>query len=531
MSGTFDEKGTGSDSTDKRPAPTIEGTATEVSVEPGPEESEAKPDDSKTDAPKTDDPKAETLEAGSAGTDETVSDEPEGGAQDEDGADSDGTGDADGDSSAAEAQPVPASDPSGRSFGSRLLGWIGALFTHALAGLAGAVAVLAALTWGYLPISDPQQANRDAIETRIAALESAPKTPDNAAALEALKERLAALESAAGNAAAPAVDPAEIKALATQVGQLEASLKSMAEAAKDGGSVADAAAISQQIAEAEQRLDSQIQAKIQSEVESALASGAATGADDETLAALKSDIDAIDAKLKALTAATMSAEEGSNLKPEISALERRLNEIETTIPSLEQAVDAENAQTRKANLALAYSGLREAVNAGRPYAPELAAMTALSTDTNDLEELAEYEHTGIPTVPMLTTTFASLRDQALATEPEGEQDLLDRLVGSAQSLVKVRRIGEEAEGTGPDAVLARAAAKLEAGKLHEAVLEVEKLRGPQAKIFGPWIDDALARLDANTALQRLQDALLASLASSDGASQIAVPPTADEATE
>ena len=290
MSGTFDEKGTGSDSTDKRPAPTIEGTATEVSVEPGPEDSEANLDDSKTD-----DATAEALEAGSAGTDETVSDEPEGGAQDEDGADSDGTGDADGDSSAAEAQPVPASEPSGRSFGSRLLGWIGALFTHALAGLAGAVAVLAALTWGYLPISDPQQADRDAIETRIAALESAPKTPDNAAA--------------------PAFDPAEIKALAAQVGQLESRLKSMAEAAKDGGSVADAAAISQQVAEAEQRLDRQIQSKIQSEVQSALASGAVTGADDETIEALKSDIADLDAKLKALTAATMSAEEGSNLKP------------------------------------------------------------------------------------------------------------------------------------------------------------------------------------------------------------------------
>lgn len=529
MSGTFDEKGTGSDSTDKRPAPTIEGTATEVSVEPGPEEAEGQ--EAKPDEPKPDEPTAETLEAGSAGTDEAASDEAEPEAPDKDGADGDDTGDAGDDSAAAEAQPVPASEASGRSFGSRLLGWIGALFTHALAGLAGGFAVLAALSAGYLPMGAPQQAGPDAIETRIAALESAPKTADNAAALEALTERLAAVESASGDAATLAVDPAEIKALAAQVGQLEASLRSMAEAAKDGGSVADAAAISQQIAEAEQRLDSQIQSKIQSEVQSALASGAATGADDETVEALKSEIADLDAKLKALTAATMSAEDGSSLKPEISALERRLNEIETTLPSLEEAVDAENAQTRKANLAIVYSGLREAVNAGRPYATELAAMTALSTDMNDLEDLSEYERTGIPTVPMLTTSFASLRDKALAAEPEGEQDLFDRLVGSAQSLVKVRRIDQEADGTGPDAILARADAKLEAGKLHEAVLEVEKLRGPQAKIFGPWIDDALARLDANTALQRLQDALLASLASSDGASQSAVPPTADEETE
>lgn len=515
MSGTFDERGTGSDSSDKRPRPTIEGTATEVSVEPSADESRAE------------ETMAGALEAGSASTDEAPAHEEDVHESDSGSAEGDEPGDADGES--GDVPPAPAAASGGRSFGSRFLAWIGALFTHALAGLAGGLAVLAALIWGYLPVGTPQQdASIDTIETRIAALESAPKSPDNAAALEALQSRLATLESVSGEAAAPAVDPAEVKALAAQVAEMQQSLKSMAEAAKDGGSVSDAAAISRQVAEAEQRLDSQIKSKVETEVRSALAGVQASGADDETVAALKSDVSALDAKLKALTAATMSADEGSKLKPEISALQRRLNEIETTLPALEQALDAENAQTRKANLTIAYSGLRDAVNSGRPYAPELAAMTALSADTNDLEDLAEYEHTGIPTVPMLASSFAKLREQALAAQPEAEQDLFGRLLGGAQSLVKVKRIGEEADGTGPNAILARADAKLQAGDLQEAVMEVEKLKGPQAKTFGPWIDDALARLDANTALQRLQEALLVSLASGDGAPEIVVPPAAGE---
>jgi len=514
MSGTFDERGTGSDSPGKRPAPTIEGTATEV--EPG------------ADAAKTD---AAALEAAPSGTDaeETPSEEP-GEAQD--------TSDNDTPDEDAPVAPAVNAQPEakGRSFGARLLSWIAALVTHALAGLAGGLAVLAALSWGYLPMgylptNTPQEtADADRIESRIAALESAPKTPDNAAALETLTSRLATLESKVAEPPQPGADPAEIKALSEQVAQLETSLKSMAEAAKDGGSVSDAAAISRQVAEAEQRLDSQIQGKIQSGIESALANGAAPSADAKSVEGLKTEVADLNAKLKALTEATLTTDDGSKLKPEISALERRLGAIETMLPSLAEEIDAENAQTKRANLAIAFSGLREAVNAGRPFATELTTMSALSPDSDDLADLIEYEDTGIPTAPMLTASFGLLRDEALAAPSDSEPDLLGRLLGSAQSLVKVRRIGERTEGNGPDAILARAGAQLKAGKLHEAVKEVEQLDGPPARIFGPWIDDALTRLDANSALQRLQDALLVSLVGSGSGGKPAAEPK-DEETE
>ncbi|MGD9262892.1 MAG: hypothetical protein PVG88_00990, partial [Methyloceanibacter sp.] len=90
---------------------------------------------------------------------------------------------------------------------------------------------------------------------------------------------------------------------------------------------------------------------------------------------------------------------------------------------------------------------------------------------------------------------------------------------------------EQTDGTGPDAVLSRAQAELEAGNLRAAVLEVEKLEGPLAQLFGPWIDTALVRLDANTALQQLQEDLLVSLAGSDGVAEKADSATQDEEIE
>lgn len=520
MSGTFDEGGARSDSTGKRPVPTIEGTATEVSVEPG---AQAPQDDSdspegrlvETEQDVTAEHDAETNDVSSHDDDPTVDDhEPP-----------------DADEDQVATKPADEGRSGDQSFVSRVLAWFAALFTHALAGLAGGLAVLAAIAWGYLPIDGLQ--NRDALndmQTRIAALEAAPKTAENAAAIEGLKAQLAALESEAKDEKTLAVDSNEVRTLSTQVAQLETRLKSMAETAGRGRSVADAAAISRQVAEVEKRLDSQMQRKIQSELRAAIAQGGAGSVDSGSVDALKTEVADLNAKLKALTAATMDGNESTSLKPDVSALQRRLNEIEATLPSVLDAVDEEKAQTRKANSVIAFSALRDSVNSGRPYATELTTMSALSGGTEQLKALAEHENRGIPTVPMLALSFASLLEKA-RSETGDDPDLVSRLLGSAQSLVKVRRIDEQTDGTGPDAVLSRAQAELEAGNLRAAVLEVEKLEGPLAQLFGPWIDTALVRLDANTALQQLQEDLLVSLAGSDGVAEKADSATQDEEIE
>lgn len=597
MSGTFDERGKGSDSPGKRPAPTIEGTATEVSVEPA--DDAARTDETKTSETNTSETKTGESETASAelgvadsaedktaetetaedkpgeasdagveerrdqerhadpsaekpGSDERVSDEPgsedprpeksaseaASGDESESGPWQDAAQDGGRETEPVVHSPRAGSEAQDRSFGGRFLGWLAALFTHAVAGVAGGLAVLAALIWGYLPTLPSQDragAERieSGIESRIAALESAPKSPDNAvvlenaAALKELKAQLAALESAAKEPTTPAADPAALKALSAQVAQLETALKSLAETAKEGGSVADAAAISQEVAEAERRLDTALQSKVQAEVQSALADRPASSADDETVQALKSEVSGLDAKLKALTEATMDADSAAKLQPEISALARRVDEIETTVPSLLDAIDADNAQVRQAHLAIAFSGLREAVNAGQPYAAELTAMTALSPNPEDLGDLVAYEDTGIPTRRMLAASFVPLRDKVLAEQPGAAPDVVGRLLGSAQSLVTIRRIGEQAEGLGPDAILARAEAKLDAGKLREAVTELQELQGAPANVFKSWIGQARARLDADTALQRLQDVLLVSLAGSGGASDAPDAPAAE----
>lgn len=486
MGGSFDNAGGGM-GPGKRPTPTIEGTATEVSVEPDAKEAAASEQDAGSKAPETQD---EPVGSGA------LPRKDDDGEQTSDDAETSHDTDTSEQPTAAEA--TAGRNSGGRSFASVLLGALTSFVTHLAAGLVGGIAVLFAISWGYLPVGqEAEPPDLTPLQDRIAKLEAAPQTPDNSAALKALETRVAELQQQAGEA------PPELSELADRVAQLETSLKSMADAAKEGGSVADAAAISQQINEAEKRLEGKI--------ESALADAKT---DMAAIDSLKKDVADIDAKLKALTEAELGSEEAGQRLPEIAVLDERLGKIESILPSLLEAIDEDAADTRAATLAIAFANLRSAVEEGRPYADELATLSKLSPGATDVGGMLEYEDTGIPTLRDLTASFDEAREAALSSQqPQGESSLIDRLLGSAESLVKVRRIDENAEGDSTEAVLARAGAQLEKGDLEAAVTEVEKLQGPPREAFAKWLGAAKARLDAEATLQHLENVLLVFLGS------------------
>ncbi len=112
----------------------------------------------------------------------------------------------------------------------------------------------------------------------------------------------------------------KLAGLADRVAQLETSLKTLAETASEGGSVATAAAIAQQIAEAEQRLDAKIAAS--------LAEG--KGASAAALEQMQTEIAELKAKLGALAEAELGTGESPDLAAlteRIAKLEATLPEI------------------------------------------------------------------------------------------------------------------------------------------------------------------------------------------------------------
>lgn len=449
----------------KRPAQTIEGTATELSVEPEPTaEARAEPEPS---------------ESGSEGRPYLAGGRAEGGE--------------------AETPPPPpqTSLPELRSF-----------VTHLAAGLLGGLVgvVTLALAWGGLNLGQESGPSPDIakLEQRLAKLEAAPPAPGNAEAVAQLESRIKVLEDGSKDSSP------ELSALAGRVTQLETSLKTLAETAQEGGSIADAAAIGQQIAEAEQRLDAKIAA--------ALAAGEAANA--ATIKQVQSEIAELKAKFAALAEAELGTSELTDLGPGLAALTERIAKLEATLPELAGAIGKQAAGAKSAAAAIAFANLRSAVSEGRPYAAELVTIGALAPVLGDLGVLPAYAEKGIPTLPELSRSFATAEDSALAaTAPAPSGSFLDNLMASAESLVKIKRIDEPATGEGPGAALARAKAALDKGDLALAVKEVETLDGAPRDAFSAWLGQARARLSADETLTRLEGLLLVSLSGDDQAPQ------------
>jgi len=446
---------------DQRPAQTIDGTATEISVEPSPKEAARA-------APEL----------------------PSGGHADRPGG-------------AAEGGEAEVSPPPPQTSLTELRSFVTHLAAGLLGGLVGVLAL--ALAWGGLNVGKEAAPAPDiaTLEQRLAKLEAAP-IPANAEAVSPLESRIKALEDGSKETSP------ELSALAARVAQLDTALKALAETASEGGSVAAAAAIGQQIAAAEQRLDAKIAA--------ALATGEAANA--ATIKQVQSEIAGLGAKIRALAEAELGTGELTDLGPEFASLAERIAKLEASLPELAGAIGKEAAGAKSAAVAIAFASLRSAVSEGRPYAAELDTVGALAPAVGDLGVLPAYAEKGIPTVPELARTFATAKDGALAaTAPPSGGSLIDTLMASAQSLVKITRIDEAATGDGPGPALARAKAELDKGDLASAVKEVETLDGAPREAIAAWLGQAHARLSADETLTRLEGLLLVSMGRDDPAPQ------------
>ena len=446
----------------KRPAQTIEGTATVVAVEPAPGEAAA--------AASTEGDRGEGADQAGA----TAGDE---------------------------RQPPP--QPPRTRFAA-----VKSFMTHLAAGLMGGlIGVIAlALSSGGFGLGKDSAPSPEvtALEQRLAKLEGTPAAAPDTQALLGLDGRVQALEDRQ-KAEAP-----RLSELSDRVAELDASLKSLGKVAEEGGSVADAAAIGQKIDEAEQRLNAKIDAAL-AEGESANAS--AIEDTQKTIAELR-------AKLGALAEAQLATGDAGASQPELATLTERLGKLEAVLPELAGMIDKEAAGAKSAALAIAFANLRASVSDGRPYAAELDTIGALAPALGDLGVLPAYAEKGIPTVPDLARAFAAASDEALATPaPPPDGSLVDSLMASAESLVKIKRIDEAPAGDGASATLARAKSALDKGDLAVAVREVETLQGKPREAFSSWLGEARARLAAAETLTRLEGALLISLGGDAEATQ------------
>ncbi|MEM5493689.1 mitofilin family membrane protein [Hoeflea sp. AS16] len=330
-----------------------------------------------------------------------------------------------GSAGAASAKPAAAPSKSGGGVGMVMSGLIGAVIA-----LGGGYALQAG---GILPAPGAGSDQVAPVASRVDALSSQ-------------VESLSAQVSASGGADASAI-PAELSA---RLDSLEADLAKAAENSAGDGS--DPAALSA----LENRL-----AGLESKIAELADAGVETAA-DPALAAEMSEMKAAQSGLQASLV---------ELQSRSDALASKISELEQAQQKLSEQVDAPSRQIDLAR-AIAATGLKSAIDRGGSFTSELEAFASVAPDDPAVAELRDLATRGVPSRAELVAGFSDAASKAIAAANPGDPEagLVDRLMSSAMSVVKVRKVGDVA-GDSVEAIVARAETRLLNGDLDAAVSE------------------------------------------------------------
>jgi hypothetical protein len=211
------------------------------------------------------------------------------------------------------------------------------------------------------------------------------------------------------------------------------------------------------------------------------------------------DLGPLNEKLAGLDAAVKSAGEKA------TALEGRLAALEQSVSQLSGKIEAQASQPKIA-LAIAASALKAALERGAPFSAELETFAAISPDAPEIARLRTYAEKGVPTRAEIAaeTDAAANAMVAAATPVDQNAGLLQNLLSSAESLVKVRPIGA-VEGAGVPETVARMEVAVNQGDYAKALAEYATL--PQAaKTAGA---DFASKLKARMEVEAQVDSLIA----------------------
>jgi hypothetical protein len=214
-------------------------------------------------------------------------------------------------------------------------------------------------------------------------------------------------------------------------------------------------------------------------------------------------------------------------KSELTRLDDRIAAIENATKSLAATTAAAGAADKSADrnlrVAIVALALRDAVERGSPYAPELAALKSLTGNAQALAPLEPFAATGVPSPAALASELAvavpAMTRAAQTTGPNPtEGNFLQRLEARASQFVQVRPVGD-AGGDDPAAIVARVGAQAGRADVTGAVADIGKLPPSAQAPAQAFLAKVQTRAAALAAAQRVVADALAALGKSCKGSQ------------
>jgi hypothetical protein len=453
--------------------------------------------------------------------------------------------------SATEAQP-----PRSPSAFTRVL-------THLAAGVAGgAIMLFGGDLVGELAGTPTPSARLAAatteLEKRIAAIEAAP-TPNVQAMIDSSEERFAKLESLATDFASLRDDQAKLTGetlalkdrlsdegeaakLDTRLSSLEDQLRTIANAAaSDAGSgrIADIAAITAKIAEIDTRISGDVD-KLRDdamrEIEQRLS--VRDDAAKSELARLSQQVEKLKADSERFEKSVLAAQEeagrvASGLGEIRATLEQQANtfaksadvaaavtpvaglisKIEENLEGVLRKEKERQSHTERIVTALELGNLKRAIDSGKGFAAEFDAVVASSDGRLDLAALEPFKTTGVPSLTELREQARPALSAALdSSDVDPDASVLDRMLASAKSIVRVRKIDAPEGDASLEAKIARIEKAIAENRLGDALDEAGSLPPDAAAAISSWRTKAAARHSVDEAIATVENELKAALA-------------------
>lgn len=367
------------------------------------------------------------------------------------------------------------------------------LLSHAAAGVAGAAAVLIA---GELVTSNREAVNRQGtaiteLTRRIGEMEKAVGGKQGAegtrARLDELSRSLAGLSDAQNRLAADA------RSLAARVGAQE---------------------IPAGLAERLTKID-EVLATVPTPGtgrEPSPAAKALLARVDGELSDLRTETGRLSQRIDTLRGEVDERLKGAARASDVAPLAAKVAGMDKDVQTFTRSEADRNANASRIVLLLELGNLKRALDTGRPYPSEMAAVQKVAGGKLNLAPIERYVLDGVPPMADLTKDFRRIANKMIDAEAEpANATLVDRLVSGAKSVVRVRKSGHPADDMSAEAIVGRMEAALKEGRLAEVLAQGKKLP-PKAALAGEnWLKQVEARQSVNAAVADIETALKTSL--------------------
>lgn len=237
------------------------------------------------------------------------------------------------------------------------------------------------------------------------------------------------------------------------------------------------------------------------------------------LKTLKAQVDAIAAGASGADAGAM-AQSLSDLETGVTSLTTRLNGVDQTVAALRTDLDA----TRKTlgdhisaalpnetgpamKLPLILSGIESALDSGRPFAEELAALAAVLPDLAIPDTLRAAAAHGLDRPDALLQKFEATLPDILAARSTASGDWVQNSLDWAKALLALRP-AEEQQGDSPEAVVSRLEGAMTRHDYTAASALLATLPAPMQQAAAPVAADIAAHAAADRLVADLRSRAL-----------------------